>query len=325
MSNKYTIGIDIGGTNTIFSIVDKSGNPIESGRIKTTQEKSVDGFIELLYNSLYPLINKVGGSAMIAGMGVGVPNVNYYSGIVEFAPNLPWEDNIPFARLLRERFGIPVILTNDANAAAIGEMIYGVTRDVKDFVMITLGTGIGSCLVINGKVVYGQDGHAGELGHTTYCRNNGRLCACGRYGCFEAYASATGIVKTICELLTNTTRPSLLRKYYPDEITAKRIHEAALEEDAVALEAYEFTGRVMGEAFADFVTFSNPEKIVLFGGLSHSGDLIRIPAQRHMEANMLPRYRGRVQIVLSELMDKNAAVLGSAVLAWEAKDWKPTQ
>jgi len=252
------------------------------------------------------LIDAVGGIDKIKGIGVGAPNGNYYTGNIEFAPNLPWKGVIPFATLMSEKFGIPAALTNDANAAAVGEMTYGAARGMKDFIMITLGTGVGSGIVIDGKVVYGHDGFAGELGHVNVMRNNGRLCGCGRSGCLEAYASATGVARSAREILETNTKDSLLRNIPVEDITSKDVFDAAMQGDEVAKEIFSFTGKILGEAFSDFVAFSAPEAIILFGGLSKAGDLIMNPIVENMEKNILGIWKGKVKVLFSELKEADA-------------------
>lgn len=315
----YAVGIDIGGTNTVFGIVDARGTVISSGSIKTQKYLDINEYVEDLYAGLSKLIDEVGGAEKIKGIGVGAPNGNYYTGNIEFAPNLPWKGVIPLAKVLTQKFGIPVNLTNDANAAAIGEMTYGAARGMKDFIMITLGTGVGSGIVINGQLVYGHDGFAGELGHVIVRRTNGRICGCGRSGCLETYASATGVARTAREFLEIRKEPSLLRQIPNNEITSKDVYEAAVAGDKMAQEIFEFTGNILGEAFADFVAFSAPEAIVLFGGLSRAGDMIMNPIVEAMERNLLNIWKGKIKVLFSELKESDAAVLGASALGWEVK------
>lgn len=318
MNKPYVIGIDMGGTNTVFGIVDARGNVISKSAVKTSTHTDVNLYIDDLYNELIKLIDEVGGAEKIKGIGVGAPNGNYYTGRIEFAPNLPWKGQIPFAELMTAKFGIPTVLTNDANAAAIGEMTYGAARGMKHFIMITLGTGVGSGIVIDGKLVYGNDGFAGELGHTTAVRN-GRMCGCGKSGCLETYASATGVARTAREILELRKDHSSLRNVPTDIITSKDVYDAAMEGDVIALEIFEYTGKILGEALADFVAFSAPEAIVLFGGLTKSGDLILKPIVEHMNVNVLPLWRDKVKVMFSELKEADAAILGASALAWELK------
>ena len=316
MEKPYVIGIDMGGTNTVFGIVDVRGNVISKSAIKTAVHDDVNLYVNDIYHELMKLIDAEGGIDQIRGIGVGAPNGNYYSGNIEYAPNLPWKGVIPFAKLLNEKFGVPVALTNDANAAAIGEMTYGIARGMKDFIMITLGTGVGSGIVIDGKLVYGHDGFAGELGHTTSIRN-GRLCGCGKNGCLEAYSSATGVARTAREILETTNQDSILRNIPLSDITSKDVYDAAKEGDQVAIDIFNFTGKILGEAFADFVAFSSPEAIILFGGLSKAGEFILNPIIENMEKNLLPIWKGKIKILFSELKESDAAVLGASALAWE--------
>jgi glucokinase len=319
MESPYVIGIDMGGTNTAFGIVDMRGEVLRRGAIKTQKHADVNLYIDELYDALMPVINEVGGIEKIKGIGMGAPNGNYYTGNVESAANLPWKGIVPFANMLKEKFGVPAALTNDANAAAIGEMTYGAARGMKNFIMITLGTGVGSGIVINGQLVYGHDGFAGELGHTTIVRNNGRICGCGKTGCLETYTSATGVARTARELLEMRKDDSLLRNIPLESITSKDVFDAAVKGDPIAIEIFEYTGKMLGEAFADFVAFSAPEAIVIFGGLAKSGDLIMKPIHDNMEKNLLPIWKGKVKLLFSALNEADAAVLGASALAWELK------
>ena len=317
MEKPYVIGMDMGGTNTVFGVVDARGTVISKSAIKTGTHTDVNLYIQDLYDEMIKLIDAAGGVEKFKGIGVGAPNGNYYTGNIEFAPNLPWKGVIPFAKLMAEKFGIPAALTNDANAAAIGEMTYGVARGMKNFIMITLGTGVGSGIVIDGKLVYGHDGFAGELGHTTAIRENGRLCGCGKKGCLETYCSATGVARSAREILASSTQESLLRNIPVDSITSKDVFEAAMEGDEIAKDIFAFTGKILGQSLADFVAFSAPEAIVLFGGLSKAGDLIMNPIRENMEDNLLTLWKGKIKLFFSELKEADAAVLGASALAWE--------
>ena len=317
MEKPYVIGMDMGGTNTVFGVVDARGTVISKSAIKTGTHTDVNLYIQDLYDEMIKLIDAAGGVEKFKGIGVGAPNGNYYTGNIEFAPNLPWKGVIPFAKLMAEKFGIPAALTNDANAAAIGEMTYGVARGMKNFIMITLGTGVGSGIVIDGKLVYGHDGFAGELGHTTAIRENGRLCGCGKKGCLETYCSATGVARSAREILASSIQESLLRNIPVDSITSKDVFEAAMEGDEIAKDIFAFTGKILGQSLADFVAFSAPEAIVLFGGLSKAGDLIMNPIRENMEDNLLPLWKGKIKLFFSELKEADAAVLGASALAWE--------
>lgn len=315
----YVVGIDIGGTNTVFGIVDARGVVIASSSIKTAKYNTITEYIDNLHTELTKLLEANDAVDKIHGIGIGAPNANYFTGTIEDGVNLPWPTPIPLAKLVSEKFGVPVAVTNDANAAAIGEMTYGVARGLKDFIMITLGTGVGSGIVINGMVVYGHDGFAGELGHVTVKRNNGRLCGCGRTGCLEAYCSATGVARTAREFLEIRDEPSLLRNMNIDEITSKDVYDAAIKDDKLAKDVFQYTGEILGEALANFTVFSAPEAFVLFGGLAKSGDLLLKPLRESMERNMMPLWRGKVKVLLSELKEADAAVLGASALGWEAK------
>lgn len=319
MEKPYVVGIDIGGTNTVFGVVDARGQILYSGAIKTGNFPDVNDYVSELAKGLKLVINQAGGKEVIKGIGVGAPNGNFFNGCIEFAPNLPWKEKIPLAQMISDKVGIPVALTNDANAAAIGEMTYGAARGMKDFIVITLGTGVGSGIVVGGNLVYGHDGFAGELGHIIMRRNNGRLCGCGRTGCLEAYASATGVARTAREYLEIRNDASLLRDLAPDSITSKDVYDAAAKGDALAIEIFEKTGTILGEAFADFVAFSSPEAIILFGGLAKAGDLLMIPIKRSMEKNMLKVFAGKTKLLFSQLKESDAAVLGASALGWELK------
>lgn len=318
MEKPYVIGVDLGGTNTVFGVVDARGNVVVSGSIKTATHNDIELYLNDLVVGLNMLIEQVGGKDMIHGIGVGAPNANYFSGCIEFAPNLPWKGKIPLADMIRERTGIPVAITNDANAAAIGEMTYGAARGMKDFIVITLGTGVGSGIVVGGQLVYGHDGFAGELGHMIV-RRNGRMCGCGRQGCLETYTSATGVARTAREYLSIRSEDSLMRSVPIDQITSKDVYDAAIKGDALALEIFESTGAILGESFADFITFSSPEAIILFGGLTKSGDLLMNPIKHHMEKNLLQIFKGKTKLLFSQLKESDAAVLGASALGWEAK------
>jgi glucokinase len=320
MNQPLAVGIDIGGTNSVFGIVDRRGNILYQGSIKTKDHQDISLYLDALHEGLAPLLDKaVSSGDEIKGIGIGAPNGNYYHGSIEFAPNLPWKGVIPLANLIREQFGLPVVVTNDANAAAIGEMTFGATKGMKDFIMVTLGTGFGSGIVINGQLVYGHDGFAGELGHVVV-EEEGRLCGCGRYGCLETYVSATGIVRTMLELLREKKTDSSLRTLKPAEITSKIICDAALDGDQLALEAVDYTARILGRALANFIAFSAPEAIVVFGGLARAGDLLLEPTRKYMHANVLQIWRDKVKLINSELKESDAAILGASALVWEMKD-----
>ena len=314
----YVIGIDIGGTNTVFGIVDARGNVIASSSIKTGKHANFEDYLEELHTEATRLIAANDAVDKIQGIGIGAPNANYYTGNIENAVNLPWS-NMPLAQIVSDKFGIPVAITNDANAAALGEMTYGCARGMKDFIMITLGTGVGSGIVINGQLVYGHDGFAGELGHVIVKRNNGRLCGCGRTGCLETYCSATGVARTAREFLEARNEPSLLRNLPIESITSKDVYDAAMNGDSMAKDIFEYTGTILGEAFADMMVFSSPAAFVLFGGLAKSGELLLRPLREAMDKKMLGVFKGKAKVMLSELKEADAAVLGASALGWEAK------
>lgn len=320
MTKPYVLGIDIGGTNTVFGIVDARGQVIASDSIKTKKHAEFDDYVEELHSSIERLLKLNDAEDKIQGIGIGAPNANYYSGEIVNPPNLPWGPVIPLAEKVSESFdGIPVAVTNDANAAALGEMTYGAARGMKDFIMITLGTGVGSGIVINGQMVYGHDGNAGELGHLIMKRNNGRMCGCGRTGCLEAYCSATGVARTAREFLEIRQEPSALRNLDIEDITSKDVYDAAMAGDKLAKEIFEYTGKILGEALADMVTFSSPQAIILFGGLAKSGDLLLKPLKETFEKCVMPIFRGKTEILISQLKESDAAVLGASALGWEAK------
>lgn len=320
MSKPYVLGIDIGGTNTVFGIVDARGQVVASDSIKTRKHANFEDYVKELHEGAQRLIRANEAEGKIQGIGIGAPNANYYTGEIVNPPNLPWGPVIPLAESVSKIFdGIPVAITNDANAAALGEMTYGAARGMKDFIMITLGTGVGSGIVVNGQVVYGHDGFAGELGHVVMKRNNGRVCGCGRTGCLEAYCSATGVARTAREFLEIRQEPSLLRNLDIEDITSKDVYDAAMAGDKLAREVFEFTGKLLGEAMADMVAFSSPQAIIIFGGLTKSGELLLTPLRESFEKNLFPIFKGKTKIILSELKESDAAVLGASALGWEAK------
>ena len=313
----YSLGIDIGGTTTKFGIVNAKGEIIAQDRIPTNEHEVVEDFIEDLYIKLMPMIDKVGGTKNFIGIGVGAPNGNIYSGTIEYAPNLKWKGIIPIADLMEKKFGLPTKLTNDANAAAVGEMMYGCTKNMKHFITITLGTGVGSGIVIDGKIVVGHDGFAGELGHTIIRPGGRPHKSTGMLGSLEAYASATGVRETAIELLTqHPEQESLLRNYTINELTSEAVYDCAMQGDNIANHIFEFTGQILGESLANFVMFSSPEAIVLFGGLTKAGALLLNPTRKHMEANLLPIFQNKVKLLFSELKEADAAILGASALIW---------
>lgn len=320
MAKPYVIGIDMGGTNTAFGIVDARGNVIASDSIKTAKHSNIDDYIDELYTEINRIIVAADAEDKINGIGIGAPNANYYTGVIEDGVNLPWPTPIPLADLVSKKFGIPCIITNDANAAAIGEMTYGAARGMKDFIMITLGTGVGSGIVINGQMVYGHDGFAGELGHVIMKRKNGRMCGCGRTGCLEAYCSATGVARTAREFLEIRSDESKLRELDIENITSKDVFDAAMAGDKLAKEIFDYTGTILGEALADFTTFSSPEAFIIFGGLAKSGDLIMKPVKEAFDKNVMTLFKGKAKILFSEMKEADAAILGASALGWEVKE-----
>lgn len=313
----YVIGLDLGGTNSVFGIVDENANVLATTSIRTAGQNDLNLYMDAAIGALQPMIDKVGGIENIHGMGIGAPNGNFYTGNIEYAPNLPWKGIVPFSKLFKERLGVPVLLTNDANAAALGEMTYGVAKGMKNFIMITLGTGVGSGIVINGQLVYGCDGFAGELGHVTVdYSEKARLCGCGRRGCLEAYCSATGVARTAKEILSETDKPSSLRDIPIDEITSRDVSIAAEHGDEVALDIYKFTGELLGKSCANFTAFSSPEAYVFFGGLTKAGNLLMDPIKKAYDEHVMEIYKGKAKMLISQLDDAQAAVLGASALAW---------
>lgn len=317
MDKPYVLGLDLGGTNSVFGIVDTRGEIKATTAIKTKGYADVGGYVDAACLALEPVIESVGGIDTIRGMGIGAPNANYYTGTIDNAANLEWKGSIPLAKMFSDKLGIPVAMTNDANAAAVGEMTYGVARGMKNFIMITLGTGVGSGIVVDGHMVYGSDGFAGELGHTIIRRENGRPCGCGRKGCLETYCSATGVARTAREFLATSDEPSLLREMNPEEITSLDVSIAASKGDALANRIYEFTGQILGEACSDFMAFSSPEAFVFFGGLTKAGDLLMKPLKKAYDENVLKIYKDKAQFLISSLDDASAAVLGASAIGWE--------
>jgi glucokinase len=309
---KLAVGIDIGGTNTVFGLVDENGVCLKQDSVKTGDYEQVENFVQTVQGKVKTLISDFEGADII-GMGVGAPNANYYTGTIEFAPNLKWKGIVPLVDLFKNHFDFPIALTNDANAAAMGERIYGAAKGVNDLLMVTLGTGLGSGFIVNGEIAYGHDGFAGELGHVTV-EKNGRLCGCGRRGCLETYASATGIVRTAKEFLAENNNSSLADL---EEITSKSIADAANNGDELALKIFDYTSEKLGFALANTVAITSPKLIVLFGGLAQSGDLILKPTKKYMEDYLLKIFKNKIDIVPSQLKAADAAILGASSLAWQ--------
>ena len=316
LSKQIALGIDIGGTNTKYGFVNHRGEILEQGRIRTDEYEKVEDFIDALYQKISPLMKKHSNQTRLDGIGVGAPNANYYTGTIEQAPNLRWKGIIPFAELMTKKFGLPCKMTNDANAAALGEMMFGAARGMKDFIMMTLGTGVGSGIVSGGSLIYGHDGFAGELGHTIIKPGGRKHWSTGSEGSLEAYASATGIAITAKKMRAEFP-DSMLNQYPEEEINSLVVHECAKKGDPTAIEVFRYTGQKLGEALANFVMFSSPEAILLFGGVIKAGDFILKPAKLHMERNLFPIFRNKVKLVFSELDEADAAILGASALVWE--------
>ena len=318
---QVVVGIDIGGTNTVFGFVDRDGHILIDDKIKTANYDEPEVFVAALYEKIMIAMPKIGYDVEIVGFGIGAPMGNINKGTIEYAADLPWKGIIPLAEIFKKHTNLSIIVTNDANAAAVGEMIYGGARGMKNLIVITLGTGLGSGFVVDGKLVYGHDGFAGEIGHTAIRPGeSNRDCGCGRKGCLETYVSATGIKRTVLKILADKLEPSELRKYSFEELDAKIIHDAAKNGDAIAKRAFEHTGRMLGFKLADVVATTNPEAIFLFGGLALAKDLIFEPTKEYMEQNLLSIYKGKVKLLESELSTQNAAVLGASSLIWSEKE-----
>ncbi len=312
---EVTLGIDIGGTNTVLGFVTRTGSIMAESSMTTNGVDPADLFVARLNVKIKEMLDKVSDTCVLKGIGIGAPNANYYKGTVEFPPNLKWDGVTELVKMFQQYFTIPVVITNDANAAAIGEMKFGAAKGMKDFILIALGTGLGSGIVVDGKMVYGHDGFAGELGHVIV-DVNGRICGCGRRGCLETYVSAGGICRTVFELLAERKEESELRNVGFNQLTSKMISDAALRGDVIALAAFEETGRILGLKLADAVTHTSPEAIILFGGLSAAGELLLIPTQRYMEEYMLNIFKNKVKLLPSGLREGNTAVLGASALMW---------
>jgi len=310
------IGVDIGGTNTVIGIIDKDGNCLFDTSIPTRGYSDINDFMKVLHLKIKESVSNLEEQVDIKGMGIGAPNGNFYKGTIEFAPNLEWKGVVNIVEASKKHLDVPTYLTNDANAAAIGEMIYGGAKGMNDFIMITLGTGTGSGIVANGKLIYGHDGFAGEVGHVTVIEN-GRECGCGKKGCLETYASATGIVRTVFELLANSREESILRSISFNDLSSKKIYNAAIKGDKIANQAFEFTGMILGKCLANSIAYTSPEAIFLFGGLAQAGNLILEPTNKYMQENVLKIFQHKTKLVLSKLDGAKAAVLGSSALVWK--------
>jgi len=318
--NEVAIGIDIGGTNSVLGVIDREGKCLAESAISSRAHAEIELFLEALAKDVNRMLNNLKDKVQVKGVGIGAPNGNYYLGTIEYAPNLIWKGVIPLVDLMKKHFDFStIVLTNDANAAAIGEMMYGGAQGMSDFIMITLGTGVGSGIVVNGNLVYGHDGFAGEIGHILV-DPMGRECACRRRGCLETYASAPGIKRTVFELLADTSQPSQLRGIAYNKMNAKTIHEAAKNDDKIAIDAFNFTGEILGKVLADCVAFSSPEAIFLFGGLANAGDFIFKPTKHYLEENLLKIYKNKVKLLPSQLTGAHAAILGASALVWNEEE-----
>jgi len=315
ISNDHAVGIDIGGTNTKYGIVNHRGQIVFEGSIKTDAYPIIGDFINALYEKLQPEIERLK-DVNVVGIGMGAPNGNFYTGTIEYAPNLHWKGVIHLADLMTEKFKLPAKLTNDANAAAVGEMMYGAARGMKDFIMITLGTGVGSGIFANGELILGHDGFAGELGHTIVVPGGRVHPNTGSMGSLESYASATGVTITAIEYMSGTDEPSVLREIPQSELNSKMVFDAALAGDSLAKKVFKSTGDILGMALANFVMFSSPQAIILFGGLTKAGDILMKPVKDSMERNLLPIFQNKVQLIFSELKESDAAILGASALVW---------
>jgi glucokinase len=304
--------IDIGGTNTRFGLVDEAGKILSHDAISTIAYPDANDLVKAVSEKINYELRTT--NSQLKGTGIGAPNGNYFNGTIEFAPNLKWKGIIPLAKLFEEQLSVPAVLTNDANAAAYGEMYFGGAKGMKDFIFITLGTGLGSGLVVNGQLIYGHDGFAGELGHTILIRH-GRQCGCGRKGCLEQYCSATGIVKTYIEIL-KSEHSELLNTINQFNIDAKYIYEKALAGDGAAFYAFNYTGEMLGFALANSVAYTSPEAIFLFGGLAQSGELLFNPTVMSFEKNLLNIWKNKIKILSSALPEDDAAIIGAASLMW---------
>jgi len=310
-------GVDIGGTNTVSGLVDESGKVLIENNLKTTDFPEIEAYIKALAGLINEMLS-TDSSYELTGIGIGAPNANYYKGTIELAPNLSWKGIVPFADMLKKEIEVPVLMTNDANAAAMGEMIFGAAKGMKDFIVLTLGTGLGSGIVVNGQMVYGSTGFAGELGHSIIV-SGGRDCGCGRKGCLETYASATGVVKTVLYLLSEKREDSILREITPAGLTSKKIAAAAAKGDRLALEAMDYTARKLALGIVNAVVFSSPEAVFLLGGLARAGEMLFDPVRKYVDEYIQPVFKGTVKILPSGVSETNAAVLGAAALIWNEK------
>jgi glucokinase len=314
---EVVLGIDIGGTNTVFGCVDKTGRCLLSGSLPTQKHADIEDYLNELFADVESAMKQAATKLQIIGVGIGAPNASFYSGTIENATNLRWKGSVPLVELVKKRIDVPVVITNDANAAAMGEKLFGAAKGLNNFIVITLGTGLGSGIVVNGDLLYGHDGFAGEVGHMIV-RASGRECGCGRKGCLETYVSATGVKRTVYKLLARHMGDSELRDIPFSQLTAKMVADAANRGDLVAKETFTYTAKMLGEVLANVVAVTSPEAIFLFGGLTKAGDMLFKPVAETLEENLLSIYKGKIKILESGLSD-NAAVLGAAALIWNKR------
>ncbi len=313
---EVVIGIDIGGTNTAFGFITANGECLAEASISTQKYEKFTDYIDYLTDSIVELFKQTEFDVDVRGFGIGAPNGNYHRGTIEFAPNLSWGNVVPLAETIKTKFNLPAWVTNDANAGALGEKLYGGGKNINDFLFITLGTGLGSGIISNGNLVYGHDGFAGELGHTIVVEN-GRCCNCGRKGCLETYVSASGICRTVLQLLAESTADSQLRNYTYSELSSEIIYGEALSGDKIAIKAFDYTAEILGKALANSVAYTSPKSIFLFGGLANAGDLLFVPVKKYFEENLLKIYKNKIDILPSQLKNGQAALLGAGALAWK--------
>lgn len=315
------VGIDIGGTNSPFGIITKEGEELAKGELKTKDYKTAELFCKEISTQILSALNKLSSKYNLVGIGIGAPNGNYKNGTIEFAPNLNWNGVVNLIKLFNEYFDVPIHVTNDANAAAMGEFYFGKAKNMRDFIVITLGTGVGSGFVANGQLIYGHDSFAGELGHTIIV-DEGRDCSCGRKGCLETYASVSAVVRTANILLSESSTDSILRRLPSDALTGKVITDAAASGDTLALEIFDYTAKKLAFSLANAVALTSPEAIFLFGGLAKAGDVLLAPTRKYFENYLLNLYKGKIKIEVSSLTESNAAILGASALVWNENDKK---
>ncbi len=317
MPIKVAAGIDIGGTNTKFGLVDRQGNTLTSDKLKTAQfaDQNFAQYMEAIHESIDSLLKNYTSPLELIGLGFGAPNGNFHTGTIEYAPNLPWKDIHSIKQEMQKHYDLPIIVTNDANAAALGEMKFGGAKKMKDFVMLTLGTGLGSGIIANGQLIYGHDGFAGEIGHSSFILD-GRQCNCGNKGCFEAYVSSIGILHTAREMIDNYDGQTKLASIDSKELSVKHIHYAAKEGDQLAIEIFKNTGRSLGIKMAEIVSYLSPEAIFLFGGITKAWDFLYPHIEGELNQRVMKVFKNKVKVLASELSEQNAAILGASALVW---------